>query len=320
MKKKIIIITGDPNSINSEIIYKSWSKLNHSIKKRIYLISNYNLLKRQFQKLKFKNKLIVVENIYQKTDSTEFKIINVPLKFNNPFKIKFKENSKFIINSLNVAHKLGLSKNVAGIINCSIDKKLLKKTNCGVTEILASKSGIKDNSEVMLIGNNKMFVSPITTHIDLKNVSKRINVQLIVKKIKTINEWYRKKFKNKPKIAILGLNPHNGELKNSSEEKKFILPAIEKLLKIGIKIHGPKVADTIFINDYKKYNIIVGMYHDQVLSPFKAIFKFNAINITLGLKYIRTSPDHGTAKDLILKKKSNPISLLNCIKYINNFV
>ncbi len=80
MKKKIIIITGDPNSINSEIIYKSWSKLNYSVKKRIYFISNYNLLKRQFQKLNYRNKFIQVENIYQKTNSTEFKIINVPIK------------------------------------------------------------------------------------------------------------------------------------------------------------------------------------------------------------------------------------------------
>ena len=87
--------------------------------------------------------------------------------------------------------------------------------------------------------------------------------------------------------------------------------------KIGFKIEGPLVADTIFINDYKKYDVIVGMYHDQVLAPFKALFKFDAINITLGLKYFRASPDHGVARNIIKKNKANPSSLLECIKFVN---
>ena len=81
-------------------------------------------------------------------------------------------------------------------------------------------------------------------------------------------------------------------------------------------IDGPFSADTIFINDYKKYNVIIGMYHDQVLGPFKSIFKFDAINITLGLKYARVSPDHGTAKEMIGKNLIP--SLQRCIEYINN--
>ena len=82
---------------------------------------------------------------------------------------------------------------------------------------------------------------------------------------------------------------------------------------------GPLVADTIFIKDFKDYDVIVGMYHDQVLAPFKTIFKFDAINITLGLKYLRVSPDHGTAKNIILKNKANPKSLIECINFINKF-
>ena len=102
---------------------------------------------------------------------------------------------------------------------------------------------------------------------------------------------------------MLGLNPHNAELRKYSEEKKIIIPSIFKLKKKGIKINGPLVSDTIFINEYKKYDIIIGMFHDQVLAPFKTLFKFDAINITLGLKYLRVSPDHGIAKNLIKKKK-----------------
>ena len=117
-------------------------------------------------------------------------------------------------------------------------------------------------------------------------------------------------------MALLGLNPHNAEFKKDSEERKIILPAIKKLKKLGLSLSGPLPADTIFINDYKNYDIIVGMYHDQVLAPFKSLFKFDAINITVGLKYIRVSPDHGVALDKILLKKSNPESLLKCFDFI----
>ena len=92
---------------------------------------------------------------------------------------------------------------------------------------------------------------------------------LIVKKLKKINSWFKEKLKKKPKIAILGLNPHNAELRKDSEEVKIILPAIKKLKKNGLNVKGPYVADTIFINEYKKFDVIVGMYHDQVLAPLK---------------------------------------------------
>ena len=170
----------------------------------------------------------------------------------------------------------------------------------------------------MLIYNKTLSVSPITTHLLLKDVAKKIGRKMIIQKLKTINNWYKKKFKKKPKIAMLGLNPHNGELKKDTEEKKIIIPAINNLNKLGIKVNGPVVADTIFIKDYKKYNIIVGMYHDQILTPFKTLYKFDAINLTLGLKYTRVSPDHGVARNLILKKKSNPLSFIRCVEYLKN--
>ena len=171
----------------------------------------------------------------------------------------------------------------------------------------------------MLIKNEKLSVSPITTHINIKDVSRKIKEKLIINKVKTIDFWYKKKLKKKAKIAILGLNPHNAELRETSEERKIIIPAINNLKKLGINIKGPLVSDTIFINDYKKFDVIVGMFHDQVLSPFKALFKFNAINITLGLKYLRVSPDHGVAKNIIGKNKADTTSLLQCINFINKF-
>ena len=96
------------------------------------------------------------------------------------------------------------------------------------------------------------------------------------------------------------------------------MPAIKRLKTRGIKISGPFVADTLFINNYKKFDVIIGMYHDQVLAPFKTLFQYDAFNLTLGLNYIRVSPDHGTAKDLIGKNKANSLSLIQCIKFLNN--
>ncbi len=319
MKKNIILIAGDPNSINSEIIYKSWKKIDKSQKKNLYLIGNFDLMKSQLKRLNYPLKLEKVVNFENNISSSKLKVIDVETNFKNPFKLKKKDSSKYVISCLNYAHKLTQKQNIKGIINCSIDKKLLKKNNIGVTEFLASKCNIKDNSYAMLIWNKNISVSPITTHLDLRQVSKSINSKKIVNKVKLINSWFKKNLRKKPKIAILGLNPHNAELKRNSEEKKVIIPAILKLKKLRINVTGPHVADTIFINEYKHFDVIVGMYHDQVLAPFKTMFKFNAINITLGLKYLRVSPDHGTSTRLIGKNQSNPESLLRCINFVNKF-
>ena len=318
MKRKIIIFTGDPNSINSEIIHKTWNKLDKKLKKRIYFISNYNLIKSQFKKLKYNTKINKVENIFDQEGSFNIKIIDVNLKFQNPFSVKKNIASKFIKNSLEVCHNLALKNFTQGFINCPIDKNLLNsRKKIGVTEYLASKCKIKNNKEAMLIYNQKFSVSPLTTHLDLKEISKKITPSLIINKIKTLDQWYKKKLKKKPKIAVLGLNPHNAELRKNSEEKRIIIPAIKKLKKSGINIKGPFVSDTFFIDNFKKFDLLIGMYHDQVLTPFKSIYKFDAINITIGLKYIRTSPDHGTAKSMIGKNKANPNSLIKCIDFIN---
>ena len=316
--KKILIVAGDPNSINSEIIFKSWLKLNNSIKKKIYVIANYDLIQEQFSELNYSLRLKKVGNLNITGESNELKIINVGLKFHKVFSVEKKNASSYVLNCLDLAHKLALNDDVLGLINCAIDKSLLSKKNIGVTEYLATKCGLNNKSEVMMIKNDQLAVCPITTHLDIKNVSQNIKSKTIITKIKTIQKSLKKLFKKKPKIGVLGLNPHNGELKKKTEEITEIIPAIKYLKNLGFNINGPLAADSVFINDYKNYDIIVGMYHDQVLTPFKTLFKFDAINITLGLKYFRASPDHGVAKNIIKKNKADPESLIKAIKYINN--
>ena len=319
MKEKIIIIAGDPNSINSEIISKIWKIISPSVKKKIYLIANFNLINKQFKRLKSKTSIIKVKQIKENSVTKKLKIIDIPLNFKNPFKVSLKNSKKYIIECFNLAHKLAEDNEVGGLINCPINKKLLHKSKkIGVTEFLASKCKINNGSEVMLIHNKKLSVVPLTTHINIKNVSKKININLIIKKMTTLRKDFKKLFNKSPKIGVLGLNPHNAELASNSEEMKIINPAISRLKKKGFYIKGPLSADTLFINNYKKYDVIVGMYHDQVLAPFKSLFHFDAINITLGLNYLRVSPDHGPAKDIMNKNKANPLSLLKCVKFINS--
>ena len=170
----------------------------------------------------------------------------------------------------------------------------------------------------MMIYNKKLSVVPLTTHLEIKDVDRKIKFKTIKAKIFVLNNSYKKLFKNKPKIAVLGLNPHNSEGRKNSIENKIIKPAIRNLIKLGLNISGPFPADTIFNNQKKlKYNVIVGMYHDQVLAPFKALYGFDAINITLGLKYLRISPDHGTANDITGLNKANPQSLISAINFLN---
>ena len=125
-----------------------------------------------------------LKNINSKSKTSNLKILNIETNFTDPFNLNKNDASKYIISSLNFAHKVAFSKDVKGIINCPLDKKLLPNRTLGVTEYLAQKCKIKDNSQVMLIWNEEIAVCPITTHINLKNVSKKIDKSLIIKKRK----------------------------------------------------------------------------------------------------------------------------------------
>ncbi len=318
MMDKIIIVGGDPNSINSEIIFKTWRKLNKKLKKKVFVIANLDLLTKQFKRLKFKVNLTKINNFKERSYENSINVFNIPLKFNNPFNVSKKNASKYVIQSINFAHYFSKLKISNGFINCPINKQLIKtKKILGVTELISLKNQVPKYSEVMMLYNKKMSVVPITTHENIKNISKKLTAKKILVKVKTIDKYFKKLFRKKPRIAVLGLNPHNDELSQKSEEVIKILPAIKILKKSNIIVKGPFVADTFFVSDYKNFDVVVGMYHDQVLIPFKTLFKFDAINITLGLKYLRISPDHGTAINLIGKNKANYKSLLQCVKFIN---
>ena len=320
MKKPIAIIAGEPNSISSEIIFKSWQLRRQYVHKPFLVIGSIHLLNLQKKKLKYQIKLKKINNNFVSSEINDSVLPVYDVKYIQ--KKAFQEvsdiSNKYIFRCFDVATNFIKNKKISGFINCPIAKEFLfKNKQQGITEFLAKKEDLKDN-EVMLIFNRKLSVSPLTTHIPFSQINKKITKSKIIRKVKVINNFYKKTFRKKPNIGVLGLNPHNFTSTKKKEEKDIISPAIKALKKSKIKVIGPLSPDTSFMIS-KRYNldVILGMYHDQVLTPFKALFKYDAINITLGLPYFRISPDHGIAKNIIGKKIANPKSLIESIKFFN---
>tara|TARA_B100001123_G_C14973521_1_gene892650 strand:- start:69 stop:845 length:777 start_codon:yes stop_codon:yes gene_type:complete len=248
----------------------------------------------------------------------ELPVYDIKYTQKKPFEKLSTRSNTYIFKCIDLASKLANKKKIAGFINCPVSKEFLFKNEYqGVTEYLSKKEN-KKNDGVMLIFNKKLSVSPITKHIPIDKVSMKINNLEIVNKVKTINNFYKKYFSKKPNFALLGLNPHNYYSSKKSKSKRSIDKAIKTLKRQKINIKGPIASDTSFmISEKYKFDVIIGMYHDQVLTPFKALYKYKAINLTLGLPYIRISPDHGIAQDIVGKKIANPDSLIESIKFFN---
>jgi len=317
-KKPIIIVAGEPNSVFLEIFFKSKKKI--SLKKPIILIASKKLLLSQMKELGFYfdvNLINLNKLKFNLLDKKKINLIDVEFKFNKAFD-KISENSNMYINeSFRIALKILKEKNCSGLINGPISKKhFLKGKSLGITEYLSKKT--KTNNVAMIIFSKKLSVSPITTHLALKDVSKNISKKKILTHIELITKFYKKNFKKKPTIAITGLNPHCESNFKDCEEDKIIIPAIKSLKANNHLVAGPFPGDTIFMKEnLKNFDVVVGMYHDQVLSPMKALFGFNAINITLGLPFVRISPDHGPNSTMLGKNLSNPKSLINALKFLD---
>ena len=302
--KYILIINGEPNSIFSEIFFKALKK--KKFKNPIILISSKRIIEIQMRYLKFKKKIRVLDyrklNEY-KLDNKSINLINVNYNQRRPFeKISTKSNN-FINESFKLAIKI-------------IKKTFLQKKYFGITEYISKKFNIINNA--MLIYNKDLSVCPLTTHLPLKSVPQKITKNNIYNKIELINNFYKKRLNKKAKIAILGLNPHCESISKFNEDEKIIKPAIKLLNKKGFNVSGPFSADTFFIKkNRKKFNVVLGMYHDQVLTPIKTLYEYDAINITLGLPFIRISPDHGPNEKMLGKNLSNPTSLIQAIKFLD---
>jgi 4-hydroxy-L-threonine phosphate dehydrogenase PdxA len=308
--KPIVIVAGQTKSVFFEIFFKSLKKKKN--KSPLILIASLKILKSQMKKFNFKKKIRSLEpnNLKNyKLDNNTINIIDTPLKFGN-------ENT-YIKDCFETAFKILKARFSNKLINGPVNKsKFLNKKYLGITEYIAKKFKIKKIA--MLIFNREISVCPATTHLPLKLVPGKIDQKLIRDKVQLINNFFIKDIGFKPKIAVIGVNPHCESILKSNEDIKILTPAIKSFKKEGYKVHGPLPADTIFLKQNRKeFNVVLGMYHDQVLSPIKALKEYDAINVTLGLPFYRVSPDHGPNEKMINKNLSNPLSLIKALEFLD---
>ena len=311
----VAITCGEPAGIGTELVIKAWRKL--------------------------RNELIFfwMGDPAHLPEGTVYKTIQAPLDAKNvmpvalpvlPFKfpkpVHFgqpnPQNAKKIIEVLLKAVEMSQKDQIKALCSMPINKQVLQDgadfEYPGHTEFFAAVSGSKRS--VMMLVCPELKVVPVTIHVPLSQVAKKLNAVDLEEIIKVTHAALRDYFHIKePKIAVAGLNPHAGEnSKFGHEEETLIKPVIKKLEKEGFLVMGPQSADSMFHkNAREQYDVAIAMYHDQALIPIKTLDFDKAVNLTLGLNFIRTSPDHGTAFDIAGHGKANPTSTVEALKLAN---
>ena len=229
-------------------------------------------------------------------------------------------NAEVVIKSIRKAAAMAQDGSAAAIVTNPINKAVLKDagfSHPGHTEFLASLAPTRAGAPLMMLAGESLRVVPATVHIALRDVPAALTTDGILAKGRLLAEALRLYFRcDTPRIAVCGLNPHAGENGQfGDEDQRVIAPAVDALKDEGIDAFGPLSADTLFHPEAREtYDAVIGMYHDQVLIPLKTIDFDGGVNVTLGLDFIRTSPDHGTAFDIAGTGKARPQSLMAAIR------
>ena len=307
MKTPLKAVTiGDIKGIGIEILIKLWKTKRKKIGNFI-LITNYKLLIKHLNKINIDLPIVCILdfNDIQRLANRHFLVYNIEA-INNHYNT---------YNSMLLAYTLAKKKRCSSIITLPINKEKIinniDKNFVGQTELFQKLD--KKQYSNMFFYSNKIIITSLTTHIPLKKVTNLLsNSKLIYQKIMLINNTLINDFNiQNPKIAISGINPHAGEKGTiGNEEIKYFKPIIKKLLIKKINIQGPFSADSMFNKKNRSlYDCFVCAFHDQALIAFKLINEFNGVNYTGSLDIIRTSPDHGTAYDIVNSNKANANSL-----------
>lgn len=312
-EEKIIvgISIGDLNGIGGELIVKTFedSRILDLCTPVIFASTKVlSLLKKQFNSdLRF--------NAIKHTNQLKHNVVNVVNIWKDTINIEFgKEDTsigKFAVNSFVTATKALKNGDIDILLTAPINKHNIQSEEFkfpGHTDYLDQQL---DGDSLMLMVSNQLIVGLLTDHVPINKVASHINEDLIIKKVNTIRNTLVKDFNIiKPKIAVLGINPHTGDNGVIGDEDDTILkPALAKLQDSGILAYGPYAADSFFgANHHKKFDAVLASYHDQGLIPFKTMSFGKGVNFTAGLSKIRTSPDHGTAFDIAGKGVADPSS------------
>jgi 4-hydroxythreonine-4-phosphate dehydrogenase len=324
--KRLALTMGDPGGIGPEIILKAMSSPEVRKCCALIAIGDPSVMEEATGFFKHPLKLRMIKSPKDsKPAKGIIELIQIPF---NPALQKGRigefeknkaasEGGRAAASCIQKAVQLALNKQVDGVVTAPISKEALKMAGLkwpGHTEMLAALTGTKDYA-MMLVGG-PLRVILVTIHTALRNVPDLITRQKVVRTIRLAKKACGMFGIKRPRIAVAGLNPHAGE--NGifgHEEIRKIIPAIREAVKGGIPVSGPYPPDTIFHKAYSgDVDIIVCMYHDQGLIPLKMIAFEKGVNVTVGLPFVRTSPDHGTAYDIAWKGIADPSSMIEAIK------
>lgn len=310
-----VFTCGDVNGIGPEIVVKTINKKLPSKNRKIIFICPKNVFENTIRIIapsfnyKYYNKLPV------QIDSDSVSILNIG-NCRQQYGQNTKESGEASSNAIIKACELVKNNIAEAIITAPISKLAFSKAQInfpGHTEMLADY--FKVNKFVMMFLSNKMKAGLVTIHVPIKDVSKLITSKKVENVLDVILQSLKIDFnQTNPSIALLGLNPHSGEEgKIGSEEEEILKPVLKKYKNI---VDGPFVPDAYFGNKlFENYDCTVGLYHDQILIPFKLLNFERGVNFTSGMPIVRTSPDHGTAFDIAGKGIANSKSMIEAINY-----
>jgi 4-hydroxythreonine-4-phosphate dehydrogenase len=316
--KRLAVTMGDPAGIGPEVVVKALHSVEVRDICRPVVLGDSSVIADMVRLLKLPLKVRTIGGIKEaKHSKGTIDILDVPAAYPFTKNKPTAEGGRACVSYIKKAIELAMNKHVAGIVTAPISKEALKMAGCrwpGHTEMLAHLTGTRDYA--MMLAGGPLRVILVTIHTALKNVPDLITKLKIVKTIRLAKKACGMLGMKKPRIAVAGLNPHAGEAGMfGDEEIKKIIPAIKMAALEGIFVSGPYPPDTIFHKAYKgEVDIIVCMYHDQGLIPLKMIAFDTGVNVTVGLPFVRTSPDHGTAYDIAWKGIANPSSMIEAVK------
>ena len=320
----IALTIGEPGGIGPEIAINAWISRKKNNLQPFFIISPISILRQTLKIFKINIPIVLIKKFSDIPAQFEKALPVFPLDSKNEKIIPGIASHKtvyIVIESIIRAVEMAKTGLISAIVTNPIHKSILYKNGFkypGQTEFLSYLAG-HYGPPIMMLVNSKLRVVPMTIHTPISSVPKKLTATLIYRLCSMTHAALKTDFQiTKPRLAVAGLNPHAGEDGTiGNEEKNIIIPAVQKLQQQGFHVYGPLSADTMFHKDARaKYDVALCTYHDQALIPIKTLDFYHGVNITLGLPFIRASPDHGTALDIAGKGIARADSIITALQTV----
>jgi 4-hydroxythreonine-4-phosphate dehydrogenase len=317
--KPLALTMGEPAGISGELVLKAWTGDGKPVPPFV-CIADPAWLRTEAHHLRTHHHVIEVQSCQEALARFCDGVPVLPLRLAEQpaYGVPSPSNAAMVIESIRKAVEMTIAGDAYAVVTCPIHKASLYAAGFafpGHTEFLASLSHV--TSPVMMLSIEGLRVVPVTVHVSLAEAVRTLSADSIVRMTSILNASLKRDFGiASPRIGVAALNPHAGESGTmGQEEQTIIAPAIQRLRGAGVDATGPFPADTLFhAASRQRFDAIVCMYHDQALIPLKTLDFHGGVNTTLGLPFVRTSPDHGTAFDIAGKGVADPASLLAALR------